>query len=118
MKIISEPTQNTSRDQSAKVESDGWFLQQFRVAFKDLTEADLPGGSSDNENDTCRMVMCVNGEMRVCLTGPDQKNEFFISAGSCCCSTIPAIAAACNARINPGCRSLNLFARPPSWCGW
>jgi AraC-like DNA-binding protein len=83
MKTNSESTQNTSRDHSAKVESNGWFLHQFRVAFKELTEPDPPGGGSDHANDTCHMVMCLNGEMRVCLTGPDQKNDFFISAGSC-----------------------------------
>jgi len=55
-----------------------------------------PCGIGDDENDTCRLVMCMNGDLRVCVTGTDQKNDFFLSAGNCSLQYQPG-----------GCRCLN-----------
>lgn len=77
-----------------------WFLQQVGVAFRDLADSATADKTGCNENDTCRMVMCLNGDLRVCMTGMDQEDDFFLSAGTC------------SLQYHPGrCRCLNCAHR-------
>ena len=61
-----------------------WVFQQIRIAFRDLaTNADFQGTTSDHEESVCRMVLCLKGDLKVCIIRGDQKKDFLVPAGSC-----------------------------------
>jgi AraC-like DNA-binding protein len=61
-----------------------WPLQRFRVALRDKTGAGVVYGTGKCEGDHCRIMMCLKGQCRVCASGPEPKEDFFVVAGSCC----------------------------------
>lgn len=69
---------------SVSAEKSEWSLQRFRVALRDQTGDALVYGDADFESDHCRIMMCLKGKLRVCESGPERKDDFFLDAGSCC----------------------------------
>lgn len=70
-------------DGQSRNRTGGRFFQNIRVAFQDLGDSGTACGICDSEEDACRMVMCLNGDVRFSVTGSNHEEDFFICAGSC-----------------------------------
>lgn len=60
-----------------------WHFRQFRVAFRDLQDACTLVEEHTHEAGICRMVICLSGNLNVCITGTGTGEIFFVSAGCC-----------------------------------
>ncbi|MBE1426259.1 AraC-like DNA-binding protein [Desulfomicrobium macestii] len=73
--------QNTQDD--TQPTENKWFFEGFRVSFRDLaTEAEdeiLP----TKDMNTCWMAICLNGDLRVSVTGAGNNDELCIPQGNC-----------------------------------
>ncbi len=60
-----------------------WFFEGFHLSFRDLaTETNTETAPKEDMN-TCWMVMCLNGDLRVSVTGADKNDELCVPAGNC-----------------------------------
>jgi len=62
-----------------------WFFEGFRLSFRDLS-AEAEGATEiapTEDMNTCWMVMCLNGDLRVSVTGAGNNEEFCVPAGNC-----------------------------------
>ncbi len=60
-----------------------WFFEGFRVTFRDLSAADGAESVRPHDMDTCWMVMCLNGDLRISVTGGEHCKEVSVPAGNC-----------------------------------
>jgi AraC-like DNA-binding protein len=82
--IMSEDGKQKTGCQSVSLDKSEWSLQRFRVALRDWTGEDLVYGDGNYEGDHCRIMLCLRGQLRVCASGSEPKEDFFVNAGSCC----------------------------------
>jgi len=80
---VSGSTLDFAKNPSTFGEPFGWVFQQLRIAFRDLASGVGPGIPSDHEKDICRMAMCLKGDLRICVTGPDRTRDFLVPPGNC-----------------------------------
>jgi AraC-like DNA-binding protein len=78
----SGPVRELSDGQPGKGTS-GRLFQNIWVAFQDLGDAGTACGLCDSGEGACRMVMCLNGDLRFSVTGTDHVEDFLVCAGSC-----------------------------------
>lgn len=76
----STPTQPAHSD--AHPTEDKWFFEGFRVCFRDLSAGPDEQAPTDDMN-TCWMVMCLNGDLRVSVTGTGSDDELCLTEGNC-----------------------------------
>jgi AraC-like DNA-binding protein len=60
-----------------------WRFHQFRVAFRDVHDAGTLLEEYTHDVGTCRMVICLSGDLNVCITGTGKDETFFVAAGCC-----------------------------------
>jgi len=82
--IMSEDGKKMTGCRSVSLEKSEWSLQRFRVALRDWTGEGVVFGDGNYEGDHCRIMLCLRGKLRVCASGPESKDDFFVDAGSCC----------------------------------
>lgn len=60
-----------------------WFFEGLRVTFRDMSKTDATEPNHEHSLDTCWMVICLDGEIRISVTSGDHANEVCIPAGNC-----------------------------------
>jgi AraC-like DNA-binding protein len=63
---------------------DVWSFHRFRVTFRDLAHSGALSSGGEEGNDVCRMVMCLDGDLRVCAAGAERRDAIPLAAGGCC----------------------------------
>jgi len=60
----------------------GWILQRVRIVFRDIPDA-VPPDPQGVEAGTCRLLMCLHGQLPADPQGPDQGAAAVLHAGHC-----------------------------------
>lgn len=60
-----------------------WFFEGFRLSFRDLAEERGAEIVQEDDMNTCWMIMCLNGALRVSVTGAGSNEELCVPAGNC-----------------------------------
>jgi AraC-like DNA-binding protein len=80
---MQKKTDNLNTQDTTHPTEDKWFFEGFRVSFRDLaTEVEDEIAPTDDMN-TCWMILCLNGDLRVSVTGAGNNDELCIHEGNC-----------------------------------
>ena len=60
-----------------------WLFRPFKVSFRDFAGTEALEQARDQNPDTCLLVMCLNGELHISVTGSGQDGNFCVQAGDC-----------------------------------
>lgn len=61
---------------------ESWPFAGLRISFRDLTDSYPVPPPDGHDAETCLLVMCLNGDMRFSLTGPEHAGDFSVPAGN------------------------------------
>lgn len=89
----------------SRPEDCGWCFEGLHVAFHDLQNASETAPLPDSTN-TCILVVCLDGDLRISVSGLDGQDEFALQAGSCALHYHPQH---CRRRKCPCCQRAQLF---------
>lgn len=82
---LSEPDSPLPENRPAReVQTIGWSFHPFRVMLKNLGNQKVPCGSIAQDDTVCRLILCLNGRLRICFHENDQTMDVMIPEGSCC----------------------------------
>jgi len=63
--------------------SGDWLFRPFKISFRDFTGTEAAEQVQVQNPDTCLLVMCLNGELHIRVTGSGQDEKFCVQAGDC-----------------------------------
>ncbi len=75
------PTQ--SEKDNTSLTGEDWLFQPFKVSFRDFAGMEALEQVQNQNPDTCLLVMCLDGELHISVTGSDQDGNFCVQAGDC-----------------------------------
>jgi AraC-like DNA-binding protein len=80
---ISGHPEQTQEDRRVGITTGVWSFQQLRISFGGPATTVNPRGQCDSETGLCRMLVCLKGDLRLCMAGIGKECDFFVPSGNC-----------------------------------